>query len=199
MSIKIKLFAAIKAAAEVLVGLSAGAAASAGVFALITVIGILPRWAGHTRTARHVSLYEWSVILGGTAGNLFFYCNHHCLEKKFLRQQRTFYGDLCRRAYYVTSRGIRCISNSSQERTHSERYSMDGAFNWHWKNVRCIFVLLKSLKQKGENMVSEEQKKEYQDYVKEITPTHNTPRNIFRAFWTGGTVCVIGQFLRCIF
>ena len=39
-------------------------------------------------------------------------------------------------------------------------------------------------------MVSEEQKKEYQDYVKEITPTHNTPRNIFRAFWTGGTVCV---------
>lgn len=72
MSIKIKLFAAIKAAAEVLVGLSAGAAASAGVFALITVIGILPRWAGHTRTARHVSSYEWSVILGGTAGNLIF-------------------------------------------------------------------------------------------------------------------------------
>ena len=72
MSIKIKLFAAIKAAAEVLVGLSAGAAASAGVFALITVIGILPRWAGHTRTARHVSLYEWSVILGGTAGNLIY-------------------------------------------------------------------------------------------------------------------------------
>ena len=72
MSIKIKLFAAIKATAEVLVGLSAGAAASAGVFALITVIGILPRWAGHTRTACHVSLYEWSVILGGTAGNLIF-------------------------------------------------------------------------------------------------------------------------------
>ena len=72
MSIKIKLFAAIKVAAEVLIGLSAGAAASAGVFALITVIGILPRWAGHTRTAHHVSLYEWSVILGGTAGNLIF-------------------------------------------------------------------------------------------------------------------------------
>ena len=48
-------------------------------------------------------------------------------------------------------------------------------------------------------MVSEEQKKEYQDYVKEITPTHNTPRNIFRAFWTGGTVCVIGQILSVFF
>ena len=28
-------------------------------------------------------------------------------------------------------------------------------------------------------MVSEEQKKEYQDYVKEITPTHNTPKKIY--------------------
>ena len=90
MSIKIKLFAAIKAAAEVLVGLSAGAAASAGVFALITVIGILPRWAGHTRTARHVSLYEWSVILGGTAGNLIFLLQPSLPGKKFLRQQPDF-------------------------------------------------------------------------------------------------------------
>ncbi len=61
-----------KAAAEVFVGISAGGAASAGVFALITVIGILPRWAGRTRTARHVRLYEWSIIFGGTLGNLYF-------------------------------------------------------------------------------------------------------------------------------
>lgn len=44
-------------------------------------------------------------------------------------------------------------------------------------------------------MATEEQKKEYQDYVDSVTPTHNTPRNMFRAFWTGGAVCVIGQFL----
>ena len=37
-------------------------------------------------------------------------------------------------------------------------------------------------------MVSEEQKKEYKDYVMEITPTHSTPINIIRAYWTGGTV-----------
>lgn len=59
-----------KAAAEAVVGISAGGAASAGVFALITVIGILPRWAGRTRTASHVRLYEWSVITGGTLGNI---------------------------------------------------------------------------------------------------------------------------------
>lgn len=91
MSIKIKLFAAIKAAAEVLVGLSAGAAASAGVFALITVIGILPRWAGHTRTARHVSLYEWSVILGGTAGNLIFLLQPSLPGKEILEAAAGFF------------------------------------------------------------------------------------------------------------
>lgn len=80
----IKMFAAIKTAAEVLVGVSAGAAASAGVFALITVIGILPRWAGHTRTAHHVSLYEWSVILGGTAGNLIFLLQPSLPRKEIL-------------------------------------------------------------------------------------------------------------------
>ncbi len=62
----------IKAAKEFFIGISAGGAASSGVFALITVIGILPRWAGRTRTARHVRLYEWSIIFGGTLGNLFF-------------------------------------------------------------------------------------------------------------------------------
>ena len=61
-----------KDVAEAFVGISAGGAASAGVFALITVIGILPRWAARTRTARHVRLYEWSVIVGGTVGNLVF-------------------------------------------------------------------------------------------------------------------------------
>ena len=87
----IKMFAAIKTAAEVLVGVSAGAAASAGVFALITVIGILPRWAGHTRTAHHVSLYEWSVILGGTAGNLIFLLQPSLPGKEILEAAAGFF------------------------------------------------------------------------------------------------------------
>lgn len=59
-----------KNAGELFAGISAGAAASAGVFALITVIGILPRWAGRTRTAFFVRGYEWAVILGGSMANL---------------------------------------------------------------------------------------------------------------------------------
>ena len=39
----------------------------------------------------------------------------------------------------------------------------------------------------------EEQKKEYQDYVKQVTPTHSLWKNMAKAFLTGGIICVIGQ------
>ncbi|MCI6005421.1 MAG: stage V sporulation protein AC [Blautia sp.] len=47
-------------------------------------------------------------------------------------------------------------------------------------------------------MATEQQKqkqKEYEKYVKEITPTHSLPRNMAKAFLTGGLICVIGQFI----
>ncbi|MBQ8639185.1 MAG: stage V sporulation protein AB [Lachnospiraceae bacterium] len=56
--------------AEMFLGISCGAATAAGVFALISVIGIIPRMAGHTHTGSRIHAYEWAVILGGTAGNV---------------------------------------------------------------------------------------------------------------------------------
>lgn len=53
-----------------LMGIASGLVTSAGVFALITVIGIIPRMAGRSRTASHIRFYEWAVILGGVLGNL---------------------------------------------------------------------------------------------------------------------------------
>lgn len=52
------------------VGVSAGVVTAAGVFTLITVIGIIPRMAGRTNTARWIHAYEWSVIFGGIFGNM---------------------------------------------------------------------------------------------------------------------------------
>ena len=43
--------------------------------------------------------------------------------------------------------------------------------------------------------VKEEQKKKYQDYVKEVTPTHNLAKQMFNAFVCGGIICTIGQFI----
>lgn len=41
--------------------------------------------------------------------------------------------------------------------------------------------------------MTENQKKNYQDYVKGKTPVHNLPANMAKAFVTGGIICVIGQ------
>ena len=42
-------------------------------------------------------------------------------------------------------------------------------------------------------MVSEQRKKEYNDYVKQITPNNSLPKDMFNAFWIGGLICVLGQ------
>lgn len=41
----------------------------------------------------------------------------------------------------------------------------------------------------------ERQKKEYNEYVKQVTPTHSLPGNMAKAFVTGGAICTIGQIL----
>ncbi len=43
--------------------------------------------------------------------------------------------------------------------------------------------------------MDEEKKKEYQKYVKEMTPTHSLPLLMARAFVTGGAICAIGQLI----
>ena len=47
-------------------------------------------------------------------------------------------------------------------------------------------------------MTAEQQKqkqKQYEQYVKEVTPTHNLPLNMAKAFITGGLICVLGQII----
>ena len=39
----------------------------------------------------------------------------------------------------------------------------------------------------------EEEQKAYNEYVKEVTPTHSLPKNMAKAFVAGGLICVIGQ------
>lgn len=40
-----------------------------------------------------------------------------------------------------------------------------------------------------------EQQKEYEAYVKKVTPVHNLPKNMIKAFFVGGLICVLGQVL----
>lgn len=45
-----------------------------------------------------------------------------------------------------------------------------------------------------ETMEQKEKKnQEYNEYVKQVTPTHSLPANMLKAFITGGAICVLGQ------
>ncbi len=39
-------------------------------------------------------------------------------------------------------------------------------------------------------------KKKYLDYVASVSPKTNEKRSLFHAFWVGGVICLIGQFVR---
>lgn len=56
----------------VIIGLTSGVAVAGGVFAFITMIGIIPRMASRTDTAKHMMLYEDAVTLGGSLANAAF-------------------------------------------------------------------------------------------------------------------------------
>lgn len=53
-------------------GLSFGLTVSAGIFAFITMLNVIPRLTHRTGTAAHLYFYENTIILGGTLGNIMF-------------------------------------------------------------------------------------------------------------------------------
>ena len=52
----------------ILIGSSYGLLAAAGVFTVLVAVGLVPRFAGKTHTAKHVILYEEMVIFGTLTG-----------------------------------------------------------------------------------------------------------------------------------
>ncbi len=52
----------------IILGFSSGMAISAGIFAFIAAIGIIPRMAQRTKTEKYIRSYEDSILLGGLFG-----------------------------------------------------------------------------------------------------------------------------------
>ena len=42
---------------------------------------------------------------------------------------------------------------------------------------------------------TQKKQKEYEEYVKQVTPTHSLPLNMARAFLIGGLICMLGQWI----
>ena len=53
----------------IFIGAMSGVFTAAGLFALITSVGVINRYADVSGTSRHVSLYEECIIIGATAAN----------------------------------------------------------------------------------------------------------------------------------
>ena len=43
--------------------------------------------------------------------------------------------------------------------------------------------------------MDQRRQKEFKDYVKKVTPTHNLGLQMLKAFLVGGTICTLGQFI----
>ena len=52
---------------------------------------------------------------------------------------------------------------------------------------------IKKLNQTVHSKDTRERDQAYNDYVKQVTPTHNLIFNMVKAFFTGGIICCIGQ------
>ena len=54
---------------------------------------------------------------------------------------------------------------------------------------------IKKLNQTVHSKDTRERDQAYNDYVKQVTPTHDLIFNMVKAFFTGGIICCIGQFI----
>ena len=59
------------------IGVCSGIIISGGVVGLLIGLSIVPRYAGITRTGKHILLYEDITLLGITVGNLFYIYGWH--------------------------------------------------------------------------------------------------------------------------
>lgn len=59
-------------AVYLIIGICSGALVAAGMFAFVTMIGVVSRMAASTKTIARAMLYEDMVIIGAAAGNILF-------------------------------------------------------------------------------------------------------------------------------
>lgn len=46
-----------------------------------------------------------------------------------------------------------------------------------------------------DNQMVQERNQKYNEYVKNVTPTHSCPKNCIKAFIAGGIICTVGQLI----
>lgn len=186
-----------------------------GAVGLMIGLSIVPRYAGITRTADSVLLYEDMTLLGFVFGNVF--CLFHFslpLGIPFLIVYGVFSGIFLgswilalaevASVFPVFFRRIHLTgripgSHSLYRRREMHRYTH---FLLFWLAISLNHYMHKPHKSQTEReeffMTNKQQlqkQKKYEQYVKSVTPTHSLPINMAKAFLTGGLICLLGQFI----
>lgn len=71
----------------IVMGVSFGALASAGVFTVLIAVGLVPRFAGETHTSRYVLLYEEMVVMGTITGGFLSVFSEYSQIGAFLQER----------------------------------------------------------------------------------------------------------------
>lgn len=62
---------------SIVLGFASGGVVSAGIFAFISAIGIVPRMAKRTKTQQYIPLYEDMITIGGVFGTTTMFVRYH--------------------------------------------------------------------------------------------------------------------------
>ncbi len=71
----------------IVMGVSFGVLASAGVFTVLIAVGLVPRFAGETHTSRYVLLYEEMVVMGTITGGFLSVFSEYSQIGAFLQER----------------------------------------------------------------------------------------------------------------
>ncbi len=101
-----------------------------------------------------------------------------------------------RKFNHVINRNIGCFSHYDTTNSINKGIAVYCFGIGNGKVYRSIFIFLERM---VEMKATQEEKMEYEQYIKQVTPTHSTVKNAYRAFITGGGICLLGEFLNQVF
>lgn len=78
----------------IVMGISFGVLASAGVFTVLIAVGLIPRFAGKTHTNRYVFLYEEMVVFGTITGCILTIFGDYCQAAAFFQERLPQYNGI---------------------------------------------------------------------------------------------------------
>ena len=187
------------------IGFCAGIIVAGGVSGLLIGLSIVPRYAGITHTADQIFLYEDLTLLGTVAGTVVtLFPIRIPLGPFFPGCLRSIFRNFPGRLDPCTGRDRKSLSRLCQTAE-----ALSGAFSGN--NFHCcrkspglpvllcheldvILTVTLPSHERIFHMQNINQKK-YEQYVKQLTPTHSLPLNMAKAFLTGGLICLLGQVI----